>query len=230
MSNIRGLHRIRPVAAAALALVAIPAMAFAAPFGWSVPSGIETWGTGHVHTVLWTGGPAGNVNIYLILLPANVVAQTVTINHANDGAVQFRLSATLSPGTYQLYIEDTVPTTWTYGPEFHVRVTEPCVSPCVSGALGSPALVCGQTQAEAEALAIALAQSEIACGMAGDLDPNSIDIETTLLNVGGFACPSGYGGAYAVEASALWCCCPRPVGVQPAPWSRVKTLYRDPRN
>ncbi len=227
MSNIEALHRFRSALATLLLLVVVPGAASAAPFAWSVPSGVETWSTEHVHTVLWSGGPASPINIYLIQLPMNVVAQTVALNDTNDGERQFRLSATLAPGTYQLYIEDTAQTTWTYGFQFHIQVSDPCISPCTSGALGSPALVCGQTQAEAEALAIALAQSQIACGMAGDIDPNSIRIETTLLNVGGFACPSGYGGAYAVEASAIWCCCPRPVDVQPMPWSRVKSLYRE---
>lgn len=192
-----------------------------------MPSGIESWSTEHVHTVLWSGGPASPVNLYLIQQPINVVAQIAVLGDVNDGAAQFRLSATLAPGTYQMYIEDTAQTTWTYGPRFHIAVSTPCTVPCTGGALGAPVVVCGQTQAEAEALAIALAQSHVACGMAGDVDLNSIQIETTVLNVGAYPCPAGYSGAYAVEASAIWCCCPRPVRTQPAPWSRVKSLYRE---
>lgn len=227
MPDIRALHRIRPVVATGLLLAVLPAAASAVPFTWSVPSGIETWSTEHVHTVLWSGGPASPVNVYLIQVPSNLTAQTVTLNDSNDGEAMFRLSASLAPGTYKLYIEDTAQTTSAYGPEFHVSVSEPCVSPCTGGALGAPAVVCGQTQAEAEALALALAQSQISCGMAGNVDPNSIQIETTLLSVGAFPCPAGYGGAYAVEASAIWCCCQEPVGLHPAPWSRVKALYRE---
>jgi hypothetical protein len=228
--DIRALHHVRPAVASGLLLVALPALAGAAPFAWSVPSGIETWSTGHVHTVLWSGGPASPVNIHLIQLPANVIAQTVVLGDVNDGERVFRLSASLAPGTYQMYIEDTAQTEWAYGPQFHVAVTEPCVAPCTGGALGAPALVCGQTQAEAEALAIALAQSQIGCGMAGSVDPNSIEIETTLLAVGAYPCPAGYGGAYAVEASAVWCCCLPPVGTQDTPWTGVKSLYRDRRD
>jgi hypothetical protein len=182
-----------------------------------------------VHTILWSGGPAAPVNIYLIHQPTNTVAQVVTLNDVNDGQMVFRLSGTLVPGTYQLYIEDVGPTTWAYGPQFHVESIPGCVEPCVSFATGAPEVVCGQTQAEAEALAIALVQSHMTCGMSGTIDPNSIDIETTLLAVGAFPCPSGYSGAYAVEVSAQWCCCQRPVGAEVAPWSRVKSLYSDAR-
>ncbi len=225
MYDIAALHRIRPILATALLLAVIPAAAGAQPFAWSVPSGTETWSIGHVHTVLWSGGPASQVNLHLIAVPANVVAQTVVVNDVNDGERVFRLSASLAPGTYVMYIEDTAQTTWTYGPEFQIAASDSCVSPCTGGALGAPALVCGQTQAQAEALAIGLAQSQIGCGMAGNVDPNSIAIETTLLAVGAYPCPSGYSGAYAVEASALWCCCPEPVGTQSTPWSRVKMIF-----
>lgn len=224
--DTRALLRLRPAVLAFLLLVAIPLTASAQPFSWSIPSGVETWSTDHVHTVLWSGGPAAPVNIYLVALPANVVVQAVTISASNDGEAVFRLSDTLVPGTYQLYIEDNIPTTWTYGPEFQIRASEPCISPCTQGATGSPALVCGQTQAQAESLAIALVQSQIACGMAGTVDLNSIQIETTLLAVGAFNCPSGYTGAYAVEASGIWCCCHEPLPVTPVSWSDVKLLNR----
>jgi hypothetical protein len=220
-------HHARLVSMTMFVLAVLPGLALAQPFAWSIPSGVESWSTGHVHTILWTGGPASNVNIYLIQQPMNVVAQVVVTNDVNDGERQMRLAATLTPGTYQFYIEDTAQTTWTYGPQFHIATNPDCVPPCTGGALGAPALVCGQTQAQAEALATALAQSYIACGMAGDLDLGSVQIETTLLSVGAFPCPSGYSGAYAVEASAIWCCCPRPVNVQPSPWSLVKSLYGD---
>jgi len=227
--DIRVLRRFRSIWFA-FSVLLLPAASHAVPFSWTIPSGTETWGTGHVHTILWSGGPAAQVNIYLIHQPSNTVAQTVTLNDVNDGEMFFRLSGTLVPGTYQLYIEDVGPTTWTYGPQFHIETVPSCVAPCVSFATGAPAIVCGQTQADAEALAIALVQSQLNCGMSGTIDPNSIDIETTLLAVGAFPCPSGYSGAYAVEASAQWCCCPRPVESEVAPWSQVKSLYRDPRD
>lgn len=225
MFDTRDLPSIRLVVFAALLLVAIPPTASAQPFTWSIPSGTETWTTGHVHTILWSGGPAANVNIHLIEQPFNTIAQTVTLNASNDGEAVFRL-ALLAAGTYQMYIEDTAQTTWAYGPYFQVLASEPCVSPCTGGATGAPALVCGQTQAEAESLATALVQSYVACGMAGTIDPNSIQIETTLLAVGGYSCPSGYSGAYAVEASGTWCCCHQPVPVSPVSWSRVKLVNR----
>jgi len=226
--DVHALQRIRSVVVAAFLLTAVPLTAGAQPFAWSVPTGTETWSTGHVHTVLWSGGPATLVNVYLIHIPANVVAQIVVLSASNDGETVFRLSNALAAGTYQMYIEDTAQTTWTYGPQFQVRNSEPCVSTCTQGATGSPALVCGQTQAQAESLAIALVQSQINCGMAGNLDPNSIAIETTLLAVGAYPCPPGYTGAYAVEASAIWCCCQQPVVTTPMPWSRVKLLpYQD---
>jgi hypothetical protein len=212
-----------------LLLALVPAAAGAGvPFTWSVPAGGETWTTGHVHTILWSGGPASPVNIYLIG-PGNVVAQVITTGAVNDGEYVFRLAAGLTPGTYQIYIEDNTPTEWTYGPSFTIQTSGSleCDSRCTSGGTGAPALVCGQTQAQAEALAIALVQSYVACGMAGNVDPGSVEIETTLLAVGAFNCPPGYSGAYAVEASGLWCCCPEPVSDQPQPWSHVKSLYRD---
>lgn len=227
MLDIRVPRCVRSVVAAALLVAALPLAANAAPFSWAIPSGVETWSTDHVHTILWSGGPAGSVNIYLINVSLNMSLQTVVLNSPNDGEAAFRLGNSLPPGTYLFYIEDTAVTTWTYGPQFEIQATPACVSPCTQGAFGAPLVVCGQTQAEAESLAIALAEMHIACGMAGTVDPATISIETTLLAVGGFNCPAGYTGAYAVEVSAVWCCCQQPVLTLPSSWSQVKAMYRD---
>jgi len=223
--DIRDLFT-RLVCLAVLLLAMIPVSASAQPFSWSIPSGTETGSTEHVHTILWSGGPALPVNIHLIHQPSNTIAQTVVTGTFNDGEYVFRLSTSLAPGTYQMYIEDAVQSTWAYGPLFHIQVSEPCISPCKGGATGAPVLVCGQTQAEAESLAVVAVQPAIQCGMAGILDTNSIQIETTLLAVGAYPCPAGYSGAYAVEASAIWCCCQQPTPVVPVSWSRVKLLNR----
>jgi hypothetical protein len=224
-------HRARHLACTAIAtalfLATLPLAAQAQPFGWLLPMGGESWSTDHVHTVRWNGGPAMPVNLYLVNVPMNTVEQTIALGETNDGEYVFRINSTVPPGTYTIYIEDVVPQSWAYSPQFHIQPTPPCVSPCTQGAFGSPLLVCGQTQAEAESLAVALAQSHIQCGMAGNVVPGSVSIETTLVNVGPYNCPPGYGGAYAVEVSAVWCCCHEPTGIEGRTWSGIKALYRD---
>ncbi|HEX7880329.1 MAG TPA: hypothetical protein VF720_13020 [Candidatus Eisenbacteria bacterium] len=223
----RASHVVRTILTAVTLAAVAPAIALAVPYTWAVPMGGETWGTGHVHTLLWSGGPANPTNIYLIHVPSNTVAQVVALNTVNDGEVQFRLNSGLAPGPYLFYIEDNIPTEWTYGPEIQIRETPACIAPCTQGSFGAPLTVCGQTQAEAESLAIALAQSHISCGMAGNVVPGSVSIETTLINVGGYPCPAPYGGAYAVEVSAVWCCCHEPTDVEGRTWSGIKVLLRD---
>jgi hypothetical protein len=214
--------------AAILLTAATSTVSSAQPFTLTLPAGGETWTAGTTHTLYWTGGnPTWNVNLVFIDVTNSVVYEYFNLNSANTGEAVYTLPASLPTGTYQFYIEEVNDSTWTYGPIFTIVAGPDCGSNCQVIGTAPPSLVCGQTQAEAESLATALARSNLVCNSGYILDQSSIVVDVTLLAVGSFNCPSGYSGAYAVEASAVACCCSLPVPTETGTWSRIKSLIRE---
>jgi hypothetical protein len=212
---------------AVLVLAAAPARSEAQPFTLTLPAGGETWTAGTSHTLYWTGGsPTWSVNMAFIDVTNAVVYQYFNLNGPNNGETVFTLPAGLPAGTYQFYIEEVNDSTWTYGPQFTIQEGPDCGSTCTAIGTAPPSVVCGQTQAEAESLATALATSNLVCQSGMILDQSSIMVDVTLLAIGAFPCPGGYSGAYAVEASAVACCCELPVPVELGTWGRIKSILR----
>src|SRR5205823_5622719 len=82
------------------------APASAQPFTWLLPSGGETWTAGTTHTVEWSGGPASTVNVYIDRLSPFQVADVVGNGLPNTGFAYWTIPSGLTPGAYQVYVED----------------------------------------------------------------------------------------------------------------------------
>lgn len=213
----------------ALILMATAPIALAQPFNWLLPQGGETWTSGTTHTVEWSGGPAGNVNVYAISLVPFQTADVIALNVPNTGYVQWTLPPTLVPGQYQLYITDTSLTTYGYTQTFNVQAGPGCTAGCALTAAnmpyyGYPAGACDVTVADAQAEAVAYIQPLITCANGYSVDQSSVMIDVTILPFG--TCFSGYSGQYIAEASAVYCCCPGAVPTENKTWGAIKSLYR----
>jgi hypothetical protein len=214
--------------AAVLLTAATSTRSHAQPFALTLPAGGETWTAGTSHTLYWSGGnPTWNVNLALIDVTNNLTVQFFNMNGLNNGETVYTLPANLPSGTYSFYIEEVAFATWTYGPSFTIQAGPDCGSNCQVIGTAPPSLVCGATQAIAESLATALAKSNLVCTVGNVLDLSSVMVDVTLLSVGAFNCPVGYTGAYAVEASAVACCCALPVPTQQGTWGKIKSLMHD---
>lgn len=209
-------------------LLIVPALARA--FTFQVPAGGETWTAGTTHTIEWTGTPGGNVNIQVIDFNTASVVGNVTLNAPNAFVASWNLPPTLPPGQYQLYIEDVPVTTWSYGPVFTVRAMPPCavgctvvtVAPTYYGAY--PGTQCSTDSGVALASAQSWLGAQLATLCTGVVDPSSVLADYTYLPSA--ACEVGQFGPYAVEATAVACCCAGATPAERRTWGRLKTIYR----
>jgi len=223
-----GRHlRIALLCSALLAATVVPAAA--QTFTWTLPAGGETWTAATTHTVEWSGGPASNCNVWLIQISPPQAIGIFAPNVPNNGATSWTIPANLATGSYQLYIEDTIQSTWTYGPIFTVNAAPACAPNCVLTSVAMPFFnppegVCGTTAAQASGFAQSWAQSHFACPSGYTLDQSSMVIDVTFLPVG--VCLAGYGGAFIAEASAVACCCAEPTQTKRSTWGRIKSIYR----
>jgi hypothetical protein len=227
------MGRIRAAVVSALALGAALTLSAAGPaaaqnFFWLLPGGGEVWTAGTTHTIEWTGGPPGNANLRLIRLsPLQDTGIFAVI--PNTGVAQWTIPANLTPGSYQLKIEDTAVSTWSYGYQVDINAPPACAANCVLTTVAMPfsnppAGVCGANGVELTALAQAWAQSHFACPNGYEVDPGSMTIDVTFMPVG--VCLAGYGGPFVAEAAAIACCCPSTTGAKTPTWGRLKSIYR----
>ncbi len=215
----------------ALILLAAAPSAIAQPFNWLLPQGAETWTAGTTHTVEWSSGPAGNVNVYAISVTPYQVADVIAAGVPNTGFAQWTIPSSLSPGQYYLFVGDTGNTTYTYGSTFNVQAGPNCGAGCTLTTAnmpfyGYPGGVCDATIAGAQAAATAYLQALInnACASGYTPEQSSVIIDVTILPVG--TCFSGYSGQFVAEASAVFCCCANPVPTQQKTWGAIKAFYR----
>ncbi len=232
MTALATMLRLVPVSIIAAVALLAPRATVAQPLGWVLPAGGETWTAGTRHSIQWSGGsPSWNVLVNADRLVPFQVADNIESSGPNDGFAMWVLPPGLTPGAYLLYVEGIGASTWSYGPTFTVQAGPNCAVGCqqvvVSMNYAEPPLgVCGQTQAEAAALAqsYSLQQLADACPNGYTIDPASIMTDVTILPNG--VCLSGYSGAFVAEASSVACCCPAPTPADPTSWGRVKSTYR----
>jgi hypothetical protein len=210
------------IACFSLGLAAAPSQG--QTFNWLVPTSADTFTVGVPHGLYWTGGPAANVNIFVIDMNTFSNVGYVVLNSPNTGEVVWNIPNTLPQGPYQLYIEDVGTTTWTYSETFFLRTRGTCATGCLSVATTQPWVVCGQTASQAESLAraAALAELESQCSQGYTIDLTTVQYNVSFITFGGFNCPAGYSGAWAYEASATACCCPEPLPTLPSTWGNIK--------
>jgi hypothetical protein len=209
-------------------LLLVPALAQA--FNWLVPAGGETWTAGTTHTVEWAGTPGGNVNIQVIDFNTASVVGNVTLGAPNAFVASWSLPPSLPPGPYQLYIEDVPTSTWSYSAVFTVRAVPPCavgctyvtVVPTYYGAY--PGTQCSTNANVANGLAQVWVADQLANLCTGVIDPTSVMADYTYLPSA--VCEVGQFGPYAVEASAIACCCAGATPAERRTWGRLKTIYR----
>jgi hypothetical protein len=212
---------------AALTLASSPAAA--QNFFWQLPGGGDVWTAGTTHTIEWTGGPAGTATLELIRLSPLSVAGTIATLVPNTGFAQWAIPANLTPGGYQIYIEDTARSTWSYSYEVDIDPAPACAASCVLTSYAMPfttppAGVCGANGLELDRLGQSWVQSHFACPPGYEVDPSSMTIDVTFLPIG--VCLSGYGGPFIAEAAAVACCCATSTGASRSTWGRVKSIYR----
>lgn len=215
---------------AVLALTgALAPAAFA--FTWLLPAGGETWTAGTTHKVEWSGGPAANVNVSVIRLVPFQVAGSIAANVPNAGYETWAIPPTLTPGSYQLYVEDTAVSEYTYGPTFTIQAAPQCGEDCTLVAYsvsnyGYPSGMCDTTPGGALTAAqnYVLSNLSSACPGGSAIDPSSIVVDATILPFG--VCFVGYSGQYIAEASAVACCCPQATPSEASTWGGVKATYR----
>lgn len=205
--------------------------ASAQALNWLLPAGGETWTAGTTHTVEWSGGSANNVNVLLVQLSPFQFAGTIASNVPNSGYASWAIPGGLTPGGYQLYVEDPSQPTYTYSQTFTIRSAVVCHTGCsaVSASMPvfqPPAGACGTTAAQAQSAAQSyiLSQLSSACASGYSVDPTTVLVDVTVLPFG--ACLAGYSGAFIAEASATGCCCPSATPSQRTTWGRVKSIYR----
>jgi Ser-Thr-rich glycosyl-phosphatidyl-inositol-anchored membrane family protein len=225
--------RSHVVIALAAALLALPRIASAQPFAFQIPAGGETWTAGTTHTIEWTGGPVGvNSNVYLISITPFASQGPIVLNSPYFQPASWAISSGLTPGQYQLYIEDVGSTTYNYSQIFTVQARPTCASGCAAISVapenfaGYPAVHCGSTAAIAMANAQSWlnAQLAAACGSGLTLDNSSVVADYTFLPTG--SCYAGEFGAYMVEVSAVACCCSAATPNRRDSWGKLKVRYR----
>jgi hypothetical protein len=83
---------------------------------------IPVWKQGTAHTLNWSGGPTGNVKLYLINWCSWTTQMVITTSTPNTGSYNWTIPATLPCGIYECYIQNASgpPTAWQYSQNFAI--------------------------------------------------------------------------------------------------------------
>ncbi len=218
------MSRLRVLAFCAVALFVTALPAAAAPFTFVHPSGGELMEGGCPYYIEWNGGPAGNVNLALIDLNTFTVAATLN-NTPNDGLELWTLPDYLPTGPYEIYIEDTGVTTWTYGPNVTYEAPPACGPGCMRlSARGTTNFTCYADSAVADSVATVDAVNQLVaqCPQGYQVDFGTLRVDYRHWDPV-FACPYP---EHLTDCPATICCCPTVVPARPTTWGTLKTRYK----